>query len=67
MASSSEERRVVLVKPGDMLLIGNARDVHDDPEALARLGDWFQAAGIRVAVFAGDIDIDLLPGGGARA
>jgi hypothetical protein len=67
MAGSSEEQRVVLVKPGDMLLIGNARDAHEDREALARLGDWFQAAGIRVAVFANDIDLDLLPSGASDA
>jgi hypothetical protein len=57
------ERRVVLAKPGDLLLIGNAGDYVADPQ----VGDFFESLGLKVAVFAGDIDIDLLPGGGARA
>ncbi len=57
----ADEKRVVLVKPGDILLIGNARTVIRDLEddVVAAMSDWFDKQGITVAVFEADISIDL--------
>lgn len=58
------ERHVVLVKPGDMLLIGNC-DLPDD-ESRQFIGEFFYERGITVCMFSQDIDIDLLPDGDRR-
>lgn len=55
-----EGKRVVLVKPGDTLLIGNIPDI--TPEMAELLSDFFIRQKISVAVFASDIDVDLLEG-----
>lgn len=54
------EKRVVLVKPGDLLLIGNIGEM--PPENIERMHDWFEQSGIRICVFAADISMDLLSG-----
>lgn len=55
------ETRAVLVKPGDVLLIGNVGET--DPDSLRGLNVFWEELGIRVAVFEGDIDIDAVAGG----
>jgi hypothetical protein len=68
MASSSEERRVVLVKPGDVLLIGNVGDHIANAESWDHVGPFFRdVLGIRVVVFERDIVLDLLPVGASDA
>lgn len=55
-------RHVVLVKPGDTLLLGNVGEV--DPETLERIGAAFGGElGIHVVVFSADIDMDAVAGG----
>jgi hypothetical protein len=67
MAGSTEELRVVLVKPGDVLLIGNIGG------GLVDVIDWeavracFDKLGLKVVLFAEDIDLGLLPGGASGA
>jgi hypothetical protein len=59
---ADEERRVVLVKPGDLLLIGNAPNVlSGDVDRPAM--ELFERLKIKVTIFADDIDLDLLPSG----
>ncbi len=53
-----EETRVFLVKPGDVLLIGNVGAAA--MEELDSLGEFFQKAGIKCTVFNDDIQLDLL-------
>lgn len=61
------EKRVVLVKPGDLLLIGNAP--HAASRASESMEKLFDHLNIKVVVFADDITLDALPaeatGGGA--
>lgn len=54
------DTRVVLVKPGDLLLIGNIGTLYDGPEApdLTALDGLKQALGLAgIVVFEGDIDL----------
>lgn len=64
----SDETRVVLVKPGDVLLIGNVGAFDDSAmEALAvALAPLKLALGLAtdVLVFEADIDLGVLPAGG---
>lgn len=64
-AAPSVEQRVVLVKPGDLLILGNVGPLSaDDHDALAgALGALYRQLGIHVAVFEADVHLDLLPGG----
>jgi hypothetical protein len=52
----SDTRHVLLVKPGDVLLIGNVGGL-SDPASLDGLGVALQEMGIRCFVFADDIDL----------
>lgn len=62
------ETRAVLVKPGDLLLIGNVGiATTDDHDVLAAGVEFFRRLGIDVVFFAEDIRIDLLPPGDPRA
>lgn len=58
------EVRVVLVKPGDVLLIGNVGSI-GSPENLRGFVDGLHSMGVKAFVFAADIDIDKLPEGGS--
>jgi hypothetical protein len=61
MADESETR-VLLVKPGDVLLIGHLGD-SVRPESLgAALADFRKQTGINVYAFTADIDIAKVPG-----
>lgn len=51
----SDETRVVLLKPGDVLLIGGV-DVTPDNEQVVR--DAIDALGLRAMIFADDIEIE---------
>lgn len=53
-----ETKRVVLVEPGDVLLIGNVGDTSDLPAEL--FGEWADRIGIEITVFREAIDIDVL-------
>ena len=53
-----EAKRVVLVEPGDVLLIGNVTDL--DEETSAAIAKWAREIGLRIAVFPEAIDIDVL-------
>lgn len=57
----SDGTRVLLIKPGDILLVGNlGTDL--DPVALSRaIGEFSEQTGIKVYAFAADIDIDKIP------
>jgi len=55
MADESETR-VLLVKPGDLLLIGNVGDV-GNPEFAAKAVKVFADMGVRVVFFMADIDM----------
>lgn len=63
----ADETRVILVKPGDVLLVGNlGSDVH--AEALSRaIGEFHERTGIMIYAFAADIDIDKIPAGDSIA
>lgn len=54
------DTRVLLIKPGDVLLIGNVGDLDPEgaPEAAAAIQD---AIGVRIVIFTEDIDIDKVP------
>jgi hypothetical protein len=59
-------RHIVLVRPGDVLLIGNVGTSLDDDgtEALQQLGAIFRdGLGIEVVAFEADINVDMVPGG----
>lgn len=59
---TAREIRAVLVKPGDVLLIGNARcaATAEDVKAIADAFETLrQRIGLEVVAFAGDIDIDV--------
>lgn len=53
---SGECRRVLLVKPGDVLLVGNVGIPHD-LVMLREAGQALDALGIRAVFFAEDIDM----------
>ncbi|MFD6421045.1 hypothetical protein [Streptomyces sp. NPDC060198] len=58
------EKRVVLVKPGDVLLIGNLGLSCDEAlEGALALGEFLATLGISAALFDEDIDLDMVPGG----
>lgn len=58
----SETRHVVLVKPGDVLLLGNVGEV--SPEQAQALSQVLaKEMGIRVVVFTADIDLAAVPHG----
>jgi len=63
-APDPTERVVVLARPGDMLLIGNAAGVAMQHDHLKAATDLFVELGIRVVFFADDIDIAKLPADG---
>lgn len=54
-------RHVVLAKRDDVLVIGNVGPY--SPEQAQRVSDYFEALGIRVILFAEDIDLAALPQG----
>jgi hypothetical protein len=55
---TSGERRMILIKPGDTLLIGNLGDL--EPETCDMAMHAFRSLGLdRVVLFVQDIDIDL--------
>lgn len=56
-----EVRHVVLVKPGDILLIGNVG--LDDDEVHRILPELRDLLGIEVVLFESDIDISVVAGG----
>lgn len=55
------EKRIVLVKPGDILIFGNVGPI--DPEDLEHAtAKLREAVGIdQIFFFGGDIDMDLVP------
>lgn len=54
------DTRVLLIKPGDVLLIGKVGDV--DPEGASEAAAAIQdAIGVRIVIFTEDIDIDKVP------
>ncbi len=55
---AADERRFVLIKPGDVLLIGGA-DVGPDNFDMVRTF-FAEGLGVRVAFFAADIDVSKL-------
>jgi hypothetical protein len=58
----AEVRTVVLAKPGDLLLIGNCGVMDDITADQARAGKaLFAELGIKVVIFADDIDLAKLP------
>lgn len=59
------EQRVVLVKPGDLLILGNVGPLAaEQMDALtASVGGLYRQLGIHVAVFEADVRLDLLPDG----
>lgn len=60
-----ESRRVVvLTKPGDLLLVGNAAAIHLYQDHLKAVTDLFSELGIKVVFFADDIDVAKLPADG---
>lgn len=64
------ETRVVLVKPGDVLIFGNLGDCIDTDEAARQLGDAFNeiktTIGLKqVVAFEADIDLAAIPRDGA--
>lgn len=57
--ASQDEVRVLLLKPGDVLLVGNAGDLSvADPEVVQRFAEYL---GVHVALFEGDITIGSAP------
>lgn len=62
-ADEVRERRVLLVKPGDILLIGNIGRDTVTPEQLIRPADRMREIGIETFWFSEDIDIDVVAGG----
>lgn len=54
------DTRVLLIKPGDVLLIGNVGDV-DLEEASASVEALQDAIGVRIFIFTEDIEIDKVP------
>ncbi|MCX5066918.1 hypothetical protein OOJ91_13785 [Micromonospora lupini] len=61
---AGDETRVVLVKPGDVLVFGNVGEFAT-PKDLARLGKRLKKAlGVKdVVLFVGDIDLAVVPRG----
>lgn len=57
---SDQETRVVLVKPGDVLLIGNVGELLPDQQVTDALRGLKRAIGCEVYLFAEDIDIAAL-------
>jgi len=55
----SEAQRVVLVKPGDILLIGNVGEMRPE-DARAIAAAMAADLSIRIAIFEDDIELDLL-------
>lgn len=53
----SDEVRVVLVKPGDLLLIGNVEITAENADMVR---DAFREINLHAVVFAGDIELDKL-------
>lgn len=60
--NTKEPKRVVLIEPGDVLLIGNIGE-HATEDADA-IGEWARDIGIRIALFAEAINIDTLKAAG---
>lgn len=56
----SAETRVLLVKPGDLLLVGNVGNI-GDPEFAAKAVKVFADMGIKVVFFMADIDMSKAP------
>lgn len=56
------DTRVLLIKPGDVLLIGNVGGFVDPNEVSAAVNALQDAVGVRIFVFSEDIDIDKVPG-----
>ena len=55
--------RVLLVKPGDVLLIGNVGPLDDGSrERLRHAGEALEKVGILAFMFAADIDLAKVPG-----
>lgn len=55
----ADARRVLLVKPGDVLLVGNVGET--DPDAVKAASALLECLGITTVLFAGDIDVDTVP------
>lgn len=53
----ADETRVVLIKPGDILLIGNLGDYFDPDAVRSAISDLGDRIGVKVYAFAADIDI----------
>lgn len=53
------EQRVLLVKPGDLLLVGNAGELME-PEISESLGQFCQRLGVNILLFEADIEIGRL-------
>jgi hypothetical protein len=66
MSQDRTETRVVLVKPGDLLLVGNAGEITQQQydEAYAPLGALLkEQLNVRTIFFPGDIDVAALAAG----
>lgn len=58
----ADGKRVVLVGPGEVLVLTIPETVAVDAESANRLCDWFEKAGINVVVIHGqDVEIDTRP------
>lgn len=54
--------RVLLIRPGDVLLIGNVGPIRDAKAAADAAQAIKDVVGVRVVLFERDIDVDKLPG-----
>jgi len=53
--------RVLLIRPGDVLLIGNIGQPTNPTATNAAIAELRKSVGVKVFLFTGDIDIDKLP------
>jgi hypothetical protein len=58
---ANNETRVLLIKPGDLLLIGNVGEVGDPEQVQTLVRDLGRQLGIKICVFSADIDIAKVP------
>jgi hypothetical protein len=58
---ATEETRVVLIKPGDLLLVGNVGELGWKPEAIGTIVDAFAALEVTAVFFSADIEIAKVP------
>ena len=52
-----QSKRIVLVEPGDVLIIGNTGEL--GKQTIEAIGTWADDIGIRVALFRAAVDLDV--------